>query len=343
MEWDFSSILNEDEVSFDESFVDNTLDKLKIIKEYIEKTKKEYINLKKEIEKYINIPLQSQSISNLNTSIDNYINFLKKLNFNNNKNNNIQDNIDNYNNVKEKFINFYKEISIVCENKYFKIINEYNENSKKIINNIPVFLSPITSFEKNITNNNNKNANLNYIECLLDNSSFKENSLYNNIYGTEGKSQIRKYYNNNDKDLKCNRCYEYQAVNYCYCCNMSYCESCSEDIQHGKKHNLVQIDETIAENEKQKNIFLTSFMTFIKDYIFKCNYIIKNEKKNYVDQDTYKKLQYPSIQIENNTELQKIFLEEINDAYNTIKEKIDKENSITFKKTIKNSKNIKNN
>ena len=88
------------------------------------------------------------------------------MNFDNNKNNNIQENIDNYNNVKEKFMNFYKEISNVCENKSFKMINDYNENSKKIIISIPEFLSP-TIFFRNIINNNNKNSNNN--EDLIKN------------------------------------------------------------------------------------------------------------------------------------------------------------------------------
>ena len=323
----FFDIIPNEELTLDKPFVDNTLEKLRKIKDYTEKTEKGYTNLKNEIEKYINIPLQSQSIGNLKTSIDNYINFLNNLNFDNNKNNNIQENINNSNNVKEKFINFYKEISIVCENQYFKMINEFNENSKKIINSIPEF-SPPTTFINSSINNSDKISN--NIEDLIEDQLYNEEnkvSLYNNIYGNKDISLRKK--DDNTNDFKCNLCGDSKAVNYCKCCNMSYCESCSVSIiQSGKKHNFIQINEAKIENEKEKNKFLTSFMNLIKDYIFKCNYIIKNEEINFVDQDTFKKFQYPSIQIENNIGFQKKFLEEINDVYKIIKEKIDKENSI---------------
>jgi hypothetical protein len=83
------------------------------------------------------------------------------------------------------------------------------------------------------------------------------------------------------------------------------------------------------ENETDKITFLETFLNVIQKCILKCNYIIKNENQNYVDPNTYKKFQYPSIQSAEKTDDNQInFLIEINELYNTIKNKIDTDKSI---------------
>ena len=73
---------------------------------------------------------------------------------------------------------------------------------------------------------------------------------------------------------------------------------------------------------------MKSSLNFIQNFIIKCNYIMKNEKQNYVDPNTYQKFQYPLMQNEENINSQIEFLMEINEAYNTIKDKIDINKSI---------------
>ncbi len=88
------------------------------------------------------------------------------------------------------------------------------------------------------------------------------------------------------------------------------------------------MDERKEENEKQKNIFMESSVNFIKQFIIKCNCKIKNENKDYVDPNTFKKIQYPTIQNEDDINSQMDFLMEVNETYNLIKEKIDIEKKI---------------
>ncbi len=94
-------------------------------------------------------------------------------------------------------------------------------------------------------------------------------------------------------------------------------------------------------------IFIKSYLDIIKKITFKVNYIIKNENINYVDENTYKKFQYPSISNEDSLET---VIAEINEVEKLIKEKIDinkkidnTEISQLLKQEIKKTFNLHNN
>ena len=55
------------------------------------------------------------------------------------------------------------------------------------------------------------------------------------------------------------------------------------------------MNEKKIRNEQNKMIFLESFINLLRNMIYKCNYIIKNEDQNYYDPDILKAFQYPLI------------------------------------------------
>ena len=118
-----------------------------------------------------------------------------------------------------------------------------------------------------------------------------------------------------------------KTIYYCQHCNCYCCQECYDIYQKYEEetnnHLFIQMDDKKIENEEKKNEFMKSFLNFIQNLITKCNYIMKNEKQNYVDPNTYKIIQYPLIHNEDNINNQMDFLMEINETYNIIKEKID--------------------
>jgi hypothetical protein len=91
------------------------------------------------------------------------------------------------------------------------------------------------------------------------------------------------------------------------------------------------MDQNKIDIEEKKNEFLKSFINLIKLYIYKCNYIIKNENQKYVDPNTLKKIQYPVKYGEDNNDYLLEFIKEINENYDLIKKKIDINSSIDEK------------
>lgn len=114
---------------------------------------------------------------------------------------------------------------------------------------------------------------------------------------------------------------------------MYLCEDCEYNIKNYENiqnHVFKRIDEVKDEIEEEKKKFIQSFVNIFKYYLLKCNYILKNKNYNFVDPKTFRKFKYPSLQSQNfkDLEIQKRFLEEINEVENIIRVKIDINKSI---------------
>ena len=113
MECDISSIRYTKE--FDNTFIENTLEQLTKIKDYIGMIQKEYNNLVNLIKKYIDNKFSNEFFEIIDI-IDKYSKFLKD-NDSSKKDKNIQENKNFYNNLKIKCNKFNDDISsLVKEN-----------------------------------------------------------------------------------------------------------------------------------------------------------------------------------------------------------------------------------
>ena len=323
MNLDYSSI-NKRDISFNNSFINNTLEELRKMKDYCKLIITEYNIIINKIKQYINNSSKSQYLNELNSIIDKYINFLQKANPN--KDNDIQENNNHHYNLKTTFNKYYNEISDLFKDKSIIKINELNEIIENIIHNIQGFISPTTNQNSDNNSKNKSDNNNNNFGNIMQGELYKDKSGLDNFYGSFDNSKIIEDVN---ESQICDGCEGGKAFKYCTHCKMMFCISCCQEIEKGlANHFFIDLDEDKVQNQKEKEKFLNSFLNIIKEYIFKCNYIIKNEEYNFIDKDTFRKFQYPYIQDEKNLNNQKFFLDEINDVYRIIKNKIDINNSI---------------
>ena len=312
--------------NFSDHYLKSTLNQLNNLKKEIENIENLYNKLNAKLS---NIKSLSDSSNNFKKVIENFISWINKFNKKN------EDNIekknefnDNLKNIFEKFISKYAKDNIDEINKTF-------ENMKMIYEDIIDGFDPSNNSLNEIINihfknNNSSDKSTNEMEEEFDKLLHKDNKDYSNFYGENEKKSEKKC----DKDLICNKCNSKEAIYFCENhCNMYFCEDCYHDIKNYEilqNHKFKRIDEAKDEIEEEKKKFIQSFVKIFKFYLLKCNYILKNKNYNFVDPKTFKKFKYPSLQSQNfeDLEIQKKFLEEINEVENTIRVKIDIKKSI---------------
>ena len=280
-----------------------------------EESKYSKLNIKKEIFQEI-VNEYRQLIAYTEEKILNSLN-----NFDNEINNSIKG--EKTNESKESINNHFKEMIEGYINIY------YNEHIKRIISLIKCLEDTIRFNPPNMDNFSSK---LNESNTIFD--SFCDKLYQSSFDYVEVINIINK--NQNTISLLCNFCNkEKEAKYYCNHCNLYLCNECYEkdnikieDIEEETNHKFIIMNKRKRENEKKKQDFLKSFLYVMKKYILKCNYIIKNENQDYVDPDTYKKFDYPSIINEDNIDNQIDFLMDIDIVYNFIKKRIDTKKSI---------------
>ena len=299
------------------SFIENTLRQLKMVKNNIKEIKGEYINLITQMKKYFKDTFETEFDDIIN-NIDDYIKWLNNLNQLNNDQT-IQQNVTYYNNINSRYNKLDINLSFLL--KPLQNINKFNDDSNKILKDIhELNLQSTKNNSGNFDNINNKTGI--EFEKSLD-------SKYYSFYGSQADINLSIINNNNIINAsKCEFCKKI-ATYRCTCpCKIKCCESCSAFIID-EPHKLVKIDENLNEiekenenqNENEKNKFLTSFIEIIKDYIKKCDYILKKGNINIKDKKSYLKFQFPSIKDLKNITSQtiSIFLEQFNESYEQIK------------------------
>ena len=288
------------EISFNKSFVDNTLKQLKTIKLNITEIKNQYIQLIAQINQNIKKNFVNEFDKTIDY-IDKYITWLKNLNQIYNDQN-IQENINHFNNLRAKYNDLDIKISFLLTP--LESMKYSSEKTNITINEIHEFNFPST---KNNSDNNNNNAD----KTIFEQESFLD-SKYHDIYGSKSVINI----DNSIDPLTCAGCTLEKGIYHCNHCNSNYCHSCAVSISAIiTPHKLEKIDEKSYDVENQKEKFLNTIIKFFKDIIFKCDYILKKGNLNLKDQDTYKKFQFPFVYDENNIINQKSFLEQINDSF----------------------------
>ena len=310
--------------NFSDHYLKNTLNQLNNLKKEIECIENLYNKLKAKLSNIISLSESSTKFKNLiekfiswisNFKKDNEDNILKKNEFN-----------DNLKNIFENYISIYSKETIDEINKTF-------ENMKMIYEDIIDGFDPSNNSLNEIinihfSNNNDSDKSTIKMEDEFDQLFHKDNKDYSNFYGENEKKSEKIC----DKNLKCNRCYK-EAKFICSHCNMYLCEDCEYNIKNYENiqnHVFKRIDEVKDEIEEEKKKFIQTFVNIFKYYLLKCNYILKNKNYNFVDPKTFRKFKYPSLQSQNfkDLEIQKRFLEEINEVENIIRVKIDINKSI---------------
>ena len=306
------------ESNFSSFYLDNCEKQLQNLKGKVENVREEYNKLHDYIQ---NEMLNSDVIDYFNQKINDFQSWIDGIKTNEDYKKDYR--LKEINN--QRIIDAFTEFINMYQNDHLKHINESIEEIRNIYEDI------IISFDPPKINNSSDEL----IELQMSNANMweyigKENLDYSNFYDKDN-SYINTNLNSNNWSIDCNGCKNKKAIYYCNHCNYYYCEECFEQYKiHEEEinHKFISMDELKEENEKQKNIFLESSVNFIKQFIIKCNCIIKNENQDYVDPYNYKKIQYPTIQIEDDIKSQMDFLMEVNETYNLIKEKIDIEKQI---------------
>ena len=324
---------------FSDFVIKETINDLEEIQKTIQNIENQYKDFHKCLNQLIKYP--EECSKNLKNKIVNILNWFK-----NEKNLTKSEFSEHHKALKDIFNTYYSSISKIYSNKFIENISTLNKNLKDTIDNLTQF-DPSNSDESIINFENN----LTY--SYYENSSFRK---LDQFYG-ENSSK----FNNKEIEttLNCNFCSSSNVYYYCNHCNQILCRECGDHIiiyqeknqllKNIEKHTLELLTQVKADNEENKKEFFKSFINVFKTYTFKCSYIMKNENINYVDKETFKKFQYPSIINEDNLENVKKFLEEINELEKIIREKIDLNNSIQnreisllLKKEIKREFNIIN-
>jgi hypothetical protein len=84
----------------------------------------------------------------------------------------------------------------------------------------------------------------------------------------------------NEIELKCSDCKINKAVNICSHCRALYCEGCSSVIEEYKEysnHILNKIPDNLLKLGEIKEKFLNIFISFIKHYLMKTNFLLKSK------------------------------------------------------------------
>ena len=296
-------------------------------KEIIKKIVNEYRRLSSYIEKEIINSVYNFDVKIKKSSLDD-------------KSNKSKDSINNqYKGIIEEYIKIY-------ENRHIKIIEEFIEDLKNMSNMSYEFNPPSINNFSNKSNELQFYSSINYDPPKINNRAdniidiqISDDNLWENLGKEKDLSKLYdenisfiKYKDNNISNcsFKCSICKNNKTMYYCKHCSYYFCEDCYTQYKNYEietNHIFIIMDDNKKENEKKKMVFLESFINIIKNFIIKCNYIMKNEKQDYVDPNNYRKFQYPLIKnYDFNNQI--AFLSEINQTYNQIKENIDIHNTI---------------
>ena len=306
------------ETNFSSFYLDNCEKQLQNLKRKLENVQDEYTKLRDYIQ---NEMLNSDVIDYFNQKINDFQSWIDGIKSNEDYKKDCR--LKEINN--QRIIDAFTEFIDMYQNEHLKRINESIEEIRNIYEDI------IMSFDPPKINNSSDEL----IELQMSNANMweyigKEKLDYSSFYDKDN-SNIMTNLNSSNWSIDCNNCKNKKAIYYCNHFNYYCCEECYEQYKiHEEEinHKFISMDERKEENEKQKNIFMESSVNFIKQFIIKCNCIIKNENQDYVDPNTFKKIQYPTIQNEDDIKCQMDFLMDVNETYNIIKEKIDIEKKI---------------
>ncbi len=276
------------ESNFSSFYLDNCEKQLQNLKGKVENVREEYNKLHDYIQNEI---LNSDVIDYFNQKINEFQSWIDGIKTNEDYKKDYR--LKEINN--QRIIDAFTEFIDMYQNEHLKHINESIEEIRNIYEDL------IMSFDPPKINNSSDEL----IELQMSNANIweyigKENLDYSNFYDKDN-SYIKTNFSNN-WSIDCNGCKNKKAIFYCNHCNYYYCEECFEQYKNHEEeinHKFISMDELKEKNEKQKNIFMESSVNFIKQFIIKCNCIIKNENQDYVDPNTFKKIQYPTIQNEN--------------------------------------------
>ena len=312
------SFYNIEEVYFDSYYIKNTKENLEKLKNYLEDIKKEFNLIKDKInDNFFTFP--SKLYQNFENQIKKYQEWFENID-KSDKQKYLNELKKNSKNLKEPFNKFYEKIASTYNLTFFKNVPQFNDSIKNIMDNLGEY-EPI-----------NENQTFLHIDSKFEdniNSQYysDSNNLYKNIYGDEEDD----YYENPNKNegtlLKCHIDGDKEAVYYCPHCDFLFCEKCKQRKISSLIHNFIKISEKILENENQKNIFLKSFMNLFKDYLLKCDFIIKYINIDNTNKIIKQKFVYPKI---NNIDFKSQIesLKNINDFYKeNVIEKIETESN----------------
>ena len=291
--------LNFQDINLTKYFIDLNIKKLELIKTNIKDIKICFNNI-------LNSNAFINELIDINDKIENFLNFFQTIN-NSSKTNNKEKYIELYKTLKEKFDNYFgKNI-----NQYIQKIYELNEKIRKSLQDMIEFSPP------SIYNNSESSINFNLeMEASCEENYYKENnSKYSNLYKEEKNYII---FNEEDNEIKCDRHSEEKGVFYCDLCQGIFCKKCEKDflLNLTEEHNLKEIDDLIAKNEKEKCEFIKSTTNLFKEFILKCNFIIDNKNDKFINMFIKQKFEYPKIKRENEHifEYQTEFLKKINEC-----------------------------
>ena len=307
------------EINLSGYFINNTKEELNKIELYMKNQSKHYDFLKKNIDKFLNFP--NDIFNNVIENIKNLVKWLETIDkFNKEQNKEIF--IEYYNKLSEQLKEYNNKICILYNNQFIIKIKEFNEIIENIILNLNEFSPP------NI--NNDSNDIIEFNSKLEQSDPFYEDcSKYNDFYHSDYNiSQISQNTNNNNNEESNNfNCFthpEKKGVYYCNHCDFIICEECMQKYKSAFGHNFEKIDKIKEDNFNKKNKFLNSFMKIIKNYIQKCDSILKYNKEFLI----MNKIEFPLIKNELDFESQMIFFENINKINKKILENNDTINNI---------------
>ena len=315
------------ETNLNPFFIEKNVDNLNKVIAYLNDINKQYELINKNLNRYIkdNFTFPFELSDKFNKEINKYIEWIKNMT-KNEQLKYIQEYQNNYNDLKDKFTNFYEKISICYKNNIINKISEFNENIKNLIEDLTEFDPP------NINN-------YSYINISFD-SKFDDSKL-EQFYEEPDENKAREIYgsqdnissNNSDENETSLKCYYHldkKGIYYCSHCDYIFCEYCRNEIinyNEANNHSIQKIKDIIANDEEDKNKFLKSFITIFKDYLLKCNFIMNYKNINYTKHKSIiKKFMYPFLKNETNFQNQMDFLNDINEAYKIIEGKMDTTN-----------------
>ena len=246
---------------------------------FIKDIKMVYLDFNNQLNNILEKSLFIKKIRELNKDIDELLEY--EIIPNKNENNNKQKELLEIDTEHVKVEPFEEDLSTIDS------LNPYNVSINGLVNNESynnLEQSSLNSNSNAVKENNNNNA----IQLGLKNGDNNENDK-----------------NTNDNCIICSECNANKAVNICSHCNRYYCQGCSDfvlEYESMTNHILKEIPQDLINRESLKDNFLQNFMSIIKPYIKKCNYILNSKSI----------IRYPQIDDINNIESQKKFLNDIN-------------------------------
>ena len=243
------------EINMSDYFIDNTKKKLTIIKSYMIDIENKFKLLKNKINSY-SFPFEYS-----NNTVEVSGKMIKGLeNYDINIDDKKEEFIDNYNNLKERFKEFYDKINELYNNNLIIEIKEFNEIIYKMIYNLDEFDPP--KF-------NNDSDSLVIIDSKLEeensynfDKSYNSNDYSENFYDPVFYKVIKESSKENN-NIKCGKHSQNEGVFYCNHCGFIICDECEEIYKFGFDHKFEKIDEIKEKYLNKKNKFLESFMNII--------------------------------------------------------------------------------